>query len=70
MFWPLSKLQHFPLKIHFARIYTLTYVLHIVSQENSCTLQLGTMIWPENESGHLTIVDGCLSLILHAAGFG
>ena len=40
MFWPLSKFQHFPHKIHCARLCTLTYVLHMVNQENSCILQL------------------------------
>ena len=62
MFWPLSKFWHFPHKIHFARIYTLTYVLHIVSQENSCNYNLYHDS-AESGSGHLIVVDGRLSLI-------
>ena len=62
MFWLLSKFWHFPHKIHCSRIYTLTYVLHIVNQENSCTLHLVFHDSAETGSGHLIIVDGRLLL--------
>ena len=61
MFWPLSKFWHFPHKVHCTRIYTLTYVLHIVNQENSCNYNQYHDS-AESESGHLIIVDGRLLL--------
>ena len=79
MFWPLSKFQYVPHKIHCARFYTLTYVLHMVSQENSCTLQLVPWFgwkWSLNLCGWLpsSVMEGWLLIKwlpfinLHAAG--
>ena len=58
MLWPLSKFQHFPHKICCIRLYTLTYVLHMVNQKKFMYIIIGTMV--RLKSGHLISVDGHL----------